>query len=299
MSRSLIVLVTRQKYINPLNIDWYLGQILEEDRLVTEALEKKGFDVMRVSWDDELYDWSSPKAVIFRAVWDYFERIQEFKNWLKRIENQTTILNQPSLIWWNIDKSYLHDLEAKGVNIPPTLFIKKGTTVNLEQLIRDQGWQEAVMKPNIAGTARETYRVDSSNATQHNAKLNELLQNEDMLVQAFQDSILSKGEISLMVFGGTYTHAIRKRAKAGDFRVQDDFGGTIEVYEPKPDEIEFAISVMRSIDPIPLYGRVDIMWDNDDKLSVSEVEIFEPELWFRNHHPAAEVFARKITEYLN
>ena len=46
-----------------------------------------------------------------------------------------------------------------------------------------------------------------------------------MIFQIFLKSIISFGEISLMVFGGEYSHSVRKIAKEGDFRVQDDHGG--------------------------------------------------------------------------
>ena len=36
------------------------------------------------------------------------------------------------------------------------------------------------------------------------------------------------------------------------------------------------------------------LWDNQDKLSVSELELIEPELWFRFHPPAAGLLADAI-----
>mgnify|MGYP001951419591 CR=1 FL=1 len=46
------------------------------------------------------------------------------------------------------------------------------------------------------------------------------------MLQPFQHRIVSEGEVSMMVFNGQFTHAILKKAKAGDFRVQDvELGG--------------------------------------------------------------------------
>ena len=53
-----------------------------------------------------------------------------------------------------------------------------------------------------------------------------------MLFQEFQHQIQSKGEMSLIMIDGKFTHAVIKKAKAGDFRVQDDFGGTVVDYAP-------------------------------------------------------------------
>lgn len=42
---------------------------------------------------------------------------------------------------------------------------------------------------------------------------------------------MTEGEKTLVVIGGRYTpFQPIKRAKVGDFRVQDDFGGTVEHY---------------------------------------------------------------------
>jgi hypothetical protein len=73
--------------------------------------------------------------------------------------------------------------------------------------------------------------------------------------------------------------------------VQDDFGGTVQPYQPTAEEIAFAEKVFAVCDPMPLYGRVDFVTDNEGQLAVVELEIIEPELWFRHHPPAAEVLA--------
>ena len=101
-----------------------------------------------------------------------------------------------------------------------------------------------------------------------------------------------------MVFNGKFTHAILKKAKAGDFRVQDDFGGTVHPYEPTAPEIAFAEAVFAACDILPAYGRADIVWDEDGNHLLSELEIIEPELWMRNHPPSAKHFAEGIKRML-
>ena len=67
----------------------------------------------------------------------------------------------------------------------------------------------------------------------------------------------------------------------GDYRVQDDFGGTIHDYQALEKEKLFAEMVVRACDPSPYYARVDLVWDNNNELAVGELELIEPELWFR------------------
>ena len=96
--------------------------------------------------------------------------------------------------------------------------------------------------------------------------------------------------------GGNYTHSILKKATGGDYRVQDDFGGSVEVYEASPDEIAYAESVTRACEPLPFYARVDVVWNDEDGLALGEIELIEPELWFRHCPEAADKLAEVIVE---
>ena len=102
-----------------------------------------------------------------------------------------------------------------------------------------------------------------------------------------------------MVFGGKFSHAVLKKAKAGDFRVQDDFGGTIEIYHPNQEEIAFVEEAFAACNPLPIYARIDVIWDNNDQLCIGEIELIEPELWFRMDQESASRCAIATQEYLN
>ena len=116
------------------------------------------------------------------------------------------------------------------------------------------------------------------------------------MLQEFQHNIVEEGEISMMVFNGDFTHAVLKVAKQGDFRVQDDFGGSVHDFKPSEKEIEFAEKVVNAVPELPIYARVDIFKDNDGNWALAELEIFEPELWFRRNPQAAVVLAQTIKE---
>jgi len=294
-----LVLLTDGRYIHPTSTNTYIQNVLLEDELVTNALEKEGLKVGRKAWDDPYFDWSSTKFAMFRAVWDYFERIEEFTHWHSTTAEKTHFINSKELVDWNIDKHYLLDLKEKGVHIPPTLFIEAGENIDLIQAM-DRAEQlgvaseEFVLKPCIAGGARHTYKFHKSQWEPYNSIFRELIAHEALMLQEFQRNIVSEGEISMMVMSGKYTHAILKRAKAGDFRVQDDWGGTVQEYEPSDEEINFAERAMGACAEMPLYGRVDIFKDNGGKIALAELEIFEPELWFRFSPEAAIILARAI-----
>ena len=293
-----ITILTCKAYSAPETPSAYTDNILLEYRLLKEALERLGLKVDRTYWDNPNYDWSQTRAVVFRTIWDYFERFEEFWSWLQSIEHQTQLINSMSLIEWNINKAYLFDLEKKGIPVVPSVLVKKGQSQNLIEIARSMNWADLVVKPTIAGGGYLTYKYDYADLATHQAQFDALVAERDMLVQGYISSITEKGEASLMVFGGEFTHSILKRAKTGDFRVQDDFGGTVHAYQETRDEVTLAQKVMAQCADMPVYGRVDIVWDDQGQPMVSELEIIEPELWVRQAPWSAEVFARAITAEL-
>lgn len=294
-----VVILTEKRYYNPIKIDKYIQNILDEDNYVLNAIENKGLKVVRLSWDDKNFDWSSTKYILFRTTWDYFERFSEFSSWLNRVSKQTKLLNSEAIIRWNIDKHYLLDLQRNGINICESYFIEKGETKTLQSLSNQHKLTDFVLKPCVSGSARHTYKINQRNINEHEAIFTKLIRNEAMILQPFQYSIIEKGEISLMVMNGKFTHAVLKTAKKGDFRVQDDFGGTVQIYTPTPPEIDFAVKAVKACKETPIYARVDVFTDNNGNLAIAELELIEPELWFRKHPKAADQLAKGIQQLIN
>ena len=296
--KKLVYILTEGRYIAPESPSAYAQQILTEEAILAKALEANGINAERANWSDPDVDWAAADAAIFRSTWDYFDRFDEFKKWFDETSKKIRFINAPETLLWNMDKHYLQDLEAKGLSIVPSLFMKKGSKQSLAEVCAKTDWQEFILKPCVSGCARHTYRINQSDISAHESILNELLQNEGMMLQEFHSSIMEQGEVSHMVMGGRYTHSILKKAKSGDFRVQDDFGGSVVSYEANAEEIVFAEKCFQNLSPMPLYGRVDIMWNADGKLMISELEVIEPELWFRYHPAAANRLAEAVLEYL-
>ena len=295
-----VALLTDHRYESMVALpgDWYLGNILEDDGLLQNELERQGISSVRVDWARKDMDWSQYKCVVFRTTWDYFDRFEEFSQWLDDVSKQTKLCNPYSMIKWNMDKHYLKDLESKGIPVTPSRFVEKGSTVNIEDEILKSGWHELVIKPCVSGAARHTYRVNKLNAKAIETVVNKLLKYESFVYQPFLESVLTQGEDTLMLFDGKFSHAIRKLAKPGDFRVQDDHGGTVHDYQPDAEQIEFAEKAMAVCSTLPSYGRVDMVRDNQGKLALMELEMIEPELWLRKHPPSAKLFAESIARVI-
>ncbi|MEX0720155.1 MAG: hypothetical protein WD059_05775 [Balneolaceae bacterium] len=298
MSNFDIVILTDSRYINPESPNSYVQNILIEDAIVQKALEGKDLIVTRKDWADPDFNWASTCAVLFRTTWDYFNKVNVFKKWLKNVSSKTLLINSAGIIWWNMDKKYLGELKQRGVPIIPTHYIEKGSSSTLADIHSKTGWKETVLKPTIGGSGRHTFRLKREELKAHEEDFKKLIAEEDFMLQPFQKSIPEKGEWSFIIFGKTFSHAVQKKAKQGDFRVQDDFGGTVHNYQPKQKEINFAMRAVAACPANPAYARVDVVMDNEGELAVSELELIEPELWFRRKPEAAELMAEEVLKHL-
>ncbi|MGB0914587.1 MAG: ATP-grasp domain-containing protein [Crocinitomicaceae bacterium] len=294
-----ITILTDHRYVNPTEIDIYTQNVLDEDYCLMDAMKGLGLKVHRTNWDDSNFDWSSTKYVIFRTTWDYFDRFPEFSIWLEKVSKVTKLINPKELIYWNIDKHYLLDLDKQGVRIPNTYFIETGEQRTLSEICSNFKWDEFILKPVVSGAARHTYRFNLEDADKHEAVFKDLIASEGMMIQEFQRQIMTKGEVAFMVFGGKYSHAVLKQAKQGDFRVQDDFGGTISEYKPNAEEIEFIEHAVSACSPVPVYARIDVIWNNENELCIGEIELIEPELWFRMNKNSAQACAQAVLNHVN
>jgi glutathione synthase/RimK-type ligase-like ATP-grasp enzyme len=216
-----------------------------------------------------------------------------------------SLRNAPALVQWSVDKRYLKDLETRGVATVPTIWVSAtdGEEIpDLDTLIAEQGWTGGVVvKPAISATAHETWRIAPNDASSHQARFRKLVtaKPSGVMVQPFLPEI-AEGEWSLVFLGGEFSHAVRKRPADGDFRVQHDFGGTIERLDPSASIIEDARVALRAsahatdthVEDI-LYARVDGV-ERLGRLLLMELELIEPVLFFAQAPGAAARMAELI-----
>lgn len=293
-----VVILTEERLVHPKETNEFTTNVMFEDQLVITELINKGLAVKKVAWSDPNFDWKSTKSVLFRTTWDYAERFVEFSDWFMDVAFKTKLINSYDLVSWNMDKHYLNYLSRAGANVVETYFVEPKDSRKLKTIFDELGWEKTVLKPAISASAKHTYVLTEESVSTHESTYDELIANEAMMFQPFQENVLIHGELSLMVIGGEFTHAVRKRAKDGDFRVQDDFGGTVEDYTPSQDEIDLAIQAVKACETLPVYARVDIIKDSNKQPAIMELELIEPEMWFRKHPSAAELLANEVAKHL-
>lgn len=294
MKKYDVVVLTDSRYVNPLKTNNYISNVLREDEWVINALKEKNLSVVKKDWNDSIFDWETTRSILFRSTWDYFDKFELFKKWFNKTKNKCLMINSTETIEWNIDKHYLLDLQEHQIPIPNSEFIKRGSSIDLSLLMQKKNWNEIVVKPTISGAAKNTYRLKKEEIIQFGPTWEKLIYKEDFIVQEFQNNVITEGEVAMIVIGGKFTHAVLKKAKEGDFRVQDDFGGSIAIYNPSEEMVKLAEKCTRILTPIPSYARVDIIRDNLGELAVSELELIEPELWFRLNPNAAQKLAQHV-----
>jgi glutathione synthase/RimK-type ligase-like ATP-grasp enzyme len=268
-----------------------LPELCPDDRLAAEALRRRGAAVHPLLWDAPCVDGAGFDAVIVRSVWDYHLRPVEFLGWVERLERAgTLLLNPPAVLRWNHHKSYLRDLAARGVATVPTVWLERGAEADLGGLLADRGWAEAVVKPAISASAHETWVTSPSRVRTDEGRLRALLLAGDALVQPLAPEVRHKGEWSLLFLGGAFSHAMLKRPRDGDFRVQEELGGSACPEEPPAALVEQARQALAAAPAPCLYARVDGV-ERDGRLVVMELELIEPVLYFGAAPGAADRFA--------
>ena len=125
------------------------------------------------------------------------------------------------------------------------------------------------------------------------AHLDRLVADGDVMVQPFVTSVAEAGEVSLVYFGGRFSHAIRKQPAAGDFRVQDMYGGTVHAHQPTDAELAVADAVLARTPAPTTYARIDLV-EFAGAPALMEAELIEPELFLGATAEAAMNFARVL-----
>ena len=243
----------------------------EHDQMMDALSVDKRLNYEAVSWDDPTADWSGYDAVVIGTVWDYWDRMEAFLPTLDEIAAQTALYNPPSLVRWNSHKSYLKDLETRGAKLIPTVWLETVTPKTAKAAFEKLGSDDLVFKRQVGAGAEGQHRL------QPDTPLPDLP--HPMMVQPFLGSIQSEGEYSFIFIDGVLSHALVKRAKPGDYRIQSAYGGTEERIEPSSDDLSAACAIIETLEEPPLYARVDMVRGAEDQLLLMELELIEPFLY--------------------
>lgn len=263
-----------------------------DDRLAAQALAAHGCHVRPTIWTDPAVRWEAFDLVVLRSCWDYHLDPAGFRRWLAQVERAgARLVNPLPTVRWNLDKVYLQELADRGVPVIPTEMPTAGTS--LKDLMDARGWRSVVVKPRVSGAGHRTIRCSRAEAPHCQPALEGLLLGPGALVQPFMEEVTQDGELSFIFVGGQFTHAVRKRAAPGDFRVQSIHGGSVADLSPAAGHIADARAVLEAVPHPWSYARVDGCVVAG-RLILMEVELMEPALYFSSSGVATRRFAHEI-----
>jgi hypothetical protein len=257
------------------------------------ALRAAGVTTEVLAWDDPGADFGAARMTILRSTWNYSEQPAEFLAWIDRVAAQSSLWNPRETLRWNAHKSYLLDLEARGVPVVPTHLVRRGEGTTLADLERERGWSDVVVKPAVSGGSRATLHVTPDALERGEAHLRALAAREDALVQPYQRSVEGHGERAIVWIDGEATHAVRKTPRF--------LGDPESVSAAVPIEADEADLARRALAAAPgplLYARIDVARDATGSPRVMELELIEPSLFFARAPAALDRYVGAVKRRL-
>ncbi|HEX5005721.1 MAG TPA: hypothetical protein VFV70_01335 [Hyphomonadaceae bacterium] len=220
-------------------------------------------------------DWKRFGAVMVNCAWDYQDRHEDFLATLDRIAALgVPVFNSPDVVRWNIRKTYLREFEARGVPIIPTLWPEQPTAADIREAFAEFGTPDVILKRQVGGGARAQVRYTPANMPADGS-----IMDRPGMIQPYIASIATEGEYSFLFVDGEFSHALVKRARQGDYRIQEAYGGSSQRIEPAHEDEWQARTVLEALDAPQLYARVDMVRGADGHLLLMELEVIEPYLY--------------------
>lgn len=267
-----------------------------EDKSLIAELESLGAVVQTPAWNSRI-DWEKFDSTIIRTTWDYHTQSKEYLDWASNVPR---LFNSFPIVKWNINKSYLRELESKGIPIAPTVWIQNNIQTSVAEVIGELQTNTGFIKPLVGACASDTLRFSVNELDQAQSFLDARI-NQEMMIQPYLRSVESEGELSGIFVAGEFTHGVQKIPVQGDYRVQDDFGAEDRPYTFTKEEIHAMKDIFNHVPDGNnlLYARVDYLRADDGSLLLNELELIEPSMFFRHSDDGHKKFAKAIMQTIN
>ncbi len=274
------------------------------------GLREIGHKVYFVNWNDlesdrfnRMFDYQTSSFVkplalsdfalvfVYKMEGFYFD-LPRFFEMVSTFEKKIPIVvNHPSTIRHNIDKTYLFQLMESGVSVGHPYIIEDAVEQRLKHNL------PCVIKP-LFGERGNNVLLAKSTSDLEVIKGKE----KEFLAQEFMPEIRD-GEKSLAFLGFDFQHAVIKlpnRGNVDEFRCNESLGGTVEVYQPTKQELEYSVNLLKTYESFgcPIhFSRVDFVTTAGGPKLV-EVELLNPSI-YANYSKRGPQFGKSIAVYFD
>lgn len=287
-----------------------MGKI-KDDQLLLSALKRSGHEATLVCWN-KINDLPACDAVIVRSTWGCHREPVKYIDRLRLFEAKgVRVFNSPNDIDTFFSKAnQTRIMHQKKVSVIPTLCINdkafaclraESIETDMYHILSMQSQADCiVIKPSISASGEGAVIAGMTNGRPNTISTKtvegyiEALIGEygEVLVQPFI-TYIDDGEYSFIYINGNYSHTVKRYPP-----VFNDKRQTVHVLRPPEEAKRLSADAASALGCVnQIYARVDIIMTPSGPL-VLEVEINEPDLFFRYLGGGAEKAAGRLVDAL-
>lgn len=281
-----VYIVTSQEFINNPHSD---------DQLLLSALANQGISSNIVAWTDEKISWQDASLVLIRSTWDYCQNYRKFITWTKMVDRLTELWNPLEIIHWNSNKKYLMELQEKGIPVIPTVFLDKNAITDIRSLFSLWKTKQIVVKPIIGSNSFATFFLERKISEKDLHTIQKMAAKHIFFAQPYMKTVEDYGERSLVFINGKFAHAFRK-TPFHTFTAQDQGREKEMMVYPSKKELHLAETIINRLKCRILFGRVDMVNDDNGIPRVIELELIEPRLNLHYSDMSLELLANTVQQ---
>ena len=266
----------------------------EHDKMIealNPAFEAQALNLRVIDWEADLGEFEGVDLVMLGSSWNYQDNHAAFLAKLDALTAAGAIVcNSPEVVRWNSTKTYLRELAEAGANTIPTLWRETVTAKGALEAMDTFDTDRIVVKRQVGAGAEGQELIARGSLPGRDWEFG-----HPAMLQPFLPNIATDGELSFIFIDGEFSHALRKRAADGEYRIQSLYGGYEEDHHPSAEETGAAQAIVDALPfDTPLYARIDMLRAEDGALQVMEAELIEPYLYPEQGPELGERLARAI-----
>lgn len=217
---------------SPETMDYFGGNQYPWLSLILPAISQLGYRFEVLDWENCLIRWDSRKCLFIGPVWGYSKKSNAFHNWLKKLNRPgVRTINSMEFLTWNVNKTYLRDLQDAKIPVVPTYIEQSPDKASLGKLLtkaqKHWGMIDVIFKGVVGAGGFDYHHFDPTKPHEAKEHIETLLQkNNGVVMQPFWKEISQTGEFSLVFVGNALSHYYLKVCgQATEERVQVFYGG--------------------------------------------------------------------------